>query len=50
MMEILDAECKVVGIRGLRVVDATIIPFALGAHYQAVFYAIAEQAVDMILN
>jgi choline dehydrogenase-like flavoprotein len=43
MGTVVDAECKVLGVTGLRVVDASIFPFPLAAHYQAAVYAIAEQ-------
>ena len=43
MGSVVDAECKVKGIQGLRVVDSSVIPFPLGAHYQALTYALAEQ-------
>jgi choline dehydrogenase-like flavoprotein len=48
MGSVVDVECKVKGMQALRVVDASVIPFAIGAHYQAIVYAIAEQVADMI--
>lgn len=49
MGKVVDAECKVFGVEGLRVVDASVIPVPLAAHYQVPVFALAEQAVDMIL-
>ena len=49
MGKVVDAECRVKGVRGLRVVDASVIPVPLAAHYQAPVFALAEQAVDIIL-
>lgn len=48
MGKVVDAECRVKGMHGLRVVDASVIPVPLAAHYQAPVFALAEQAVDMI--
>lgn len=48
MGKVVDAECRVRGVQGLRVVDASVIPVPLAAHYQAPVFALAEQAVDMI--
>ena len=48
MGKVVDAECRVKGVQGLRVVDASVIPVPLAAHYQAPVFALAEQAVDMI--
>jgi hypothetical protein len=36
MGKVVDTECRVQGVRGLRVVDASILPLTVGAHYQGV--------------
>jgi len=38
--------CKIAGVNGSRVVDASIISLPLGAHHQATVYALAEKAAD----
>ena len=45
---VVDAECRVKGVRGLRVADASVMPAPISAHYQIATYAIAEQAAEMI--
>jgi choline dehydrogenase-like flavoprotein len=46
---VVDAELKVYGIKGLRVVDASIIPLLPSAHIQTLVYGIAEKAAEMIV-
>ena len=48
MGKVVDAECRVKGVQGLRVVDASVIPVPLAAHYQVPVFALAEQAADII--
>lgn len=47
---VVDSECRVKGVGGLRVVDASIVPAPISAHMQAPMYGIAERAADMILQ
>ncbi len=50
MGKVVDARCQAMGIRALRVVDVSMIPVPLAAHYQAPVFALAEQAVEIILE
>ncbi|EPE28940.1 FAD/NAD(P)-binding protein [Glarea lozoyensis ATCC 20868] len=48
MGQVVDAECKVYGIQGLRVVDCSIMSLSISGHLQAPMYGIAEAAADII--
>lgn len=45
---VVDERLRVYGVRGLRVIDASIMPLQVGAHIQATVYAIAEKGASMI--
>ena len=48
MGEVVDAELRVVGIDGLRVVDASVMPAIVRGNPNAPVIAIAERAADLI--
>lgn len=50
MGTVVDTDCRVKGIDGLRIIDASILPVPLAAHHQAAMYAMAEAASDIILG
>ncbi|KAH9985876.1 choline dehydrogenase [Xylariaceae sp. FL0662B] len=50
MGKVVDAEGKVLGVKGLRVADASIVPIPLGGHPQATLYAMAEQLASIIIQ
>ncbi|KAG6359546.1 hypothetical protein INS49_013067 [Diaporthe citri] len=49
-MAVLDAQARVRGVEGLRVVDASSLPILPPGHPMSVIYALAEKIVDDILN
>jgi len=47
---VLDARLRVHGVKGLRVVDASVMPLQISAHIQATIYAIGEKGASLILE
>ncbi|KAF2237049.1 GMC oxidoreductase [Viridothelium virens] len=47
---VTDTECRVKGVKGLRIADASVVPVTSGGHPQSTLYAMAEQVADMIIR
>lgn len=48
MGDVLGADLKVIGVKGLRVCDASISPAPVAAGPMTALYAIAEQTAELI--
>lgn len=48
MGDVVDAELKVKGVQGLRVVDASVFPNHISGNICSSVYAVAENAADII--
>ncbi|KAJ5112995.1 alcohol oxidase [Penicillium angulare] len=46
---VVDSQCRVKGVRNLRVCDASVLPVPLAGHYQAPMYAFGEAVAEMLL-
>ncbi|QDS75323.1 hypothetical protein FKW77_001781 [Venturia effusa] len=50
MLAVVDSRARVIGVQGLRVVDASAFPFLTPGHPQSGVYMLAEKIADDILN
>jgi len=50
MGTVVDTEFRVKGVKGLRVVNASVIPTPISAPIQALVYALGERAVELIMK
>ena len=47
---VVDSNAKVYGVKGLRVVDGSIVPTQVSSHVMTVFYGMAEKIAESVLN
>jgi choline dehydrogenase len=49
-MAVVDSRARVIGVKGLRVVDASAFPFLPPGHPQGTVYALAEKIAEDVLK
>lgn len=49
-MAVVDSKARVIGVKGLRVVDASIFPFLVPGQPQATVYMLAEKIEEVVLG